>query len=91
LCAAEQVREAAEPADSPAALLRAILLELRRARTPHDAGGLTLRRLMAYLLQVAAVVTALLATVMDDKALLLLAAVFLELLVLAVLAWERKP
>jgi hypothetical protein len=48
-------------------------------------------RLLAYILQAAAPICALLAIAVDEKMLFLLAAVFLQLLVLAFLLWERKP
>ena len=90
-CAPVQPGELADVPDATPALLRAILVELRRSGRRQDAGGLTLMRLLAYILQVAAPICALLAIAVDEKMLFLLAAVFLQLLVLAFLLWERKP
>ena len=73
-------------------LLYAMLKELRRLGRSHDRpDSLSRLRLFAYILQALAVFVALWSILYQEKEMFILAAVFLQLLVLTLLLFERKP
>ncbi len=91
-CLTTQPPETAGEPTGTEGLLRAILLELRRAGRRAEPEGLMLTRLFAYILQLAALTSALFAALLPGgRDTLLLVAVFVQLLVVALLLMERKP
>jgi len=69
-----------------------MLKELRRLGRSHDRpDSLSRLRLFAYILQALAVFVALWSILYQEKEMFILAAVFLQLLVLTLLLFERKP
>ncbi len=92
-CAALQVAEPTRE-DDVAATLRSIQAELRRLVRRREGGGLSMLRLLAYLVQVAAVVAVVAGLAVQDSSLratLLPLAVFMQALVVTLLVLEGKP
>ena len=92
-CLSLQPRESADTlAGGETDMLRAILAELRRLNRAQRTSGLTWLRLLAYVVQAGALFCGLvLGLVGDDKALYFQIAVFLQLVVVALVLFERKP
>ncbi len=92
-CLAQQPREAgADAAAGTDDLLRLILGELQRLRRAQRPASLSLFRLLAYIAQAAALFFGFgLAVLGDDRTLYLQVALLLQLLVLALLLFERRP
>jgi D-glycero-D-manno-heptose 1,7-bisphosphate phosphatase len=80
------------PADGAAApLLRELVAEVRRLGRARHGGGLSFLRLMAYIVQAGALFCALVPGLLsDDRTLYIQAAIFLQLLVITVLLFERN-
>jgi D-glycero-D-manno-heptose 1,7-bisphosphate phosphatase len=90
-CLTTQPPEMGSQPSGTEGLLRAILIELRRASRPTEPEGLALTRLFAYILQTAAIASALIAALLpDSRETLLEVAIFVQLLVVALLLLEKK-
>jgi len=92
-CLALQPRETAGavPGDETA-LLRSILVELQRLSRAQRELGVTWLRLLAYVVQAGALFCGMvLGLVGEDKALYFQIAIFLQLVVIALVLFERKP
>lgn len=83
------------PADSSAAMLREAVTELRRLTRARQGPGLTMLRLFAYVLQAAALLAFFCGIVLEldteARQAFVVLAFFLQLLVLTLLVFERKP
>lgn len=92
-CLSLQPRESADtPPGDETDLLRSILVELRRLNRAQRTPGVTWLRLLAYVVQAVALFCGLvLGLVGDDKTLYFQIAVFLQLVVIALVLFERKP
>ncbi|HUU91417.1 MAG TPA: HAD family hydrolase [Phycisphaerae bacterium] len=92
-CLALQPRETARgPPGSETNLLRSILVEMRQLNRAQRASAVTWLRLLAYVVQAGALFCGMvLGLVGDDKALYFQIAMFLQLVVIALLLFERKP
>jgi outer membrane biosynthesis protein TonB len=90
-CLAHLPPEESHMPDSTAGLLRELLAEVRRLGRRRHAGALSLTRLMTYLLQAGAVFCAVGMTFLSsDRGLYLQIAIFLQLLVVTILFFERN-
>ncbi len=92
-CLARHPRESAgEFPSGEKDLLRSMLVELRRLNRARHLSGLTWLRLLAYVIQAGALFCGLvLGLVSEEKALYIQLAVFLQLVVVALLLFERRP
>ena len=92
-CLAHQVRERDDALGGGAVeLLRSILVELRRLNRAQQGPSLTWLRMAAYLVEAGAVFCGLaLVLVGPDKVLYIQIAIFLQLLVIALVLFERRP
>jgi len=91
-CLVQQPREAAGGTDAPPDdVLQSILLELQRLRRSQRPSSLSALRILAYIVQAAALFFGFgLAMLGDDRTLYLEVALLLQLLVLALLLFERR-
>ena len=92
-CLALQPRETAGgPPEGETNLLRSILVEMRQLNRARHASPVTCLRLLAYVVQAGALFCGMvLGLVGEDKALYFQIAIFLQLLVIALVLFERKP
>ena len=90
-CLTQQPSEESHLPDTPQGLLRELLGEVRRLGRRRHAGALSFTRLMAYLVQAGALFCGLLLlNPGTEKALCIQIAIFLQLMVVAILLFERN-